>query len=152
MLGEFEEAAGRLQPARRHYAQALAIEEDLLRDGAGYDAGVTLNAANHGDPGDAVRYGRLAWRGAPSVSSADAYSWALYRAGRIDAASRLSEEAMRLGSRNPEFLFHAGMVASADGREAEAVRLLSALEAQSPRFNPLYAPEARAELRRLTSS
>jgi tetratricopeptide (TPR) repeat protein len=145
-LGEVEQAAGRLAAARRHYAQAGDLERQLLTQGSGYDAGVTLNEAEHGDPARAVGYGRRAWRTSPSVSSADAYSWALYRAGRIDAATRLSAEAMRLGSRDPEFLYHAGMIAKAGGRDARAERLLETLLEQAPRFSPLYAPRAERAL------
>ena len=145
-LGEVEQAAGRLAAARRHYAEGLAIERRLLTQGAGVDAGITLNEAEHGDPERAARLGRTAWTSAPSVSSADAYSWALHRAGRIAAASRLSAEAMRLGSRDPEFLYHAGMIARARGEDARAARLLGRLLDQSPRFSALYAPRARQAL------
>jgi tetratricopeptide (TPR) repeat protein len=148
-LGELEQAAGRLAAARRHYAQASELEREGLKEGSGYDAGVTLNEAEHGDPTVAVGYGRRAWRSAPSVSSADAYSWALYRAGRIEAATRLSAESMRLGSRDPEFRYHAGMIAKAAGDEERATRHLSTLLEQSPRFNPLYAPRAIRALERL---
>jgi tetratricopeptide (TPR) repeat protein len=146
-LGELEQAAGRQVAAERHYRQALAIEQDLLAEGAGIDAGITLNEAEHGDPERAVRLGRTAWTSAPSVSSADAYSWALYRADRIDAAARLSAEAMRLGSRDPEFLYHAGMIARARGDRARAARLLGRLLEQAPHFSALYAPRAREALR-----
>jgi tetratricopeptide (TPR) repeat protein len=148
-LGEVEQAAGRLTAARGHYAQASALEKEGLRQGAGYDAGVTLNEAEHGDAARAVAYGRRAWRSSPSVSSADAYSWALYRARRIDAATRLSAEAMRLGSRDPDFLYHAGMIAKAAGSDARARQLLSRLLEQAPRFNPLYAPRAERALKGL---
>jgi tetratricopeptide (TPR) repeat protein len=150
-LGELEQAAGRLAVARRHYAQASELEAEGLREGSGHDAGVTLNEAEHGDPAVAVEYGSRAWRSAPSVSSADAYSWALYRAGRIDAATRLSAEAMRLGSRDPEFLYHAGMIAKAAGAYDRARQLLSSLLAQAPRFNPLYAPRAKQALAAVSS-
>jgi tetratricopeptide (TPR) repeat protein len=145
-LGEVEQAAGRLAAARRHYAQASELEAEALREGSGYDAGVTLNEAEHGDPAIAVDYGRRAWRSAPSVSSADGYSWALYRADRIDAAERLSAEAMRLGSRDPEFLYHAGMIAEAAREEGRARQLLTALLDQAPRFSALYAPRAERAL------
>jgi tetratricopeptide (TPR) repeat protein len=148
-LGEVEQAAGRHEAARRHYSRASEIEARLLADGGGYDAGVTLNEAEHGDSAQAVTYGRRAWRTAPSVSSADAYSWALYRDGRVEAAARLSAEAMRLDSRNPEFLYHAGMIARAHGDDARAARHLTALLEQAPRFSPLYAPRARQALRSL---
>ena len=150
-LGEVERAAGRLDAANRHYARASEIEARSLADGGGYDAGVTLNEAEH-DSSQAVVYGRRAWRSAPSVSSADAYSWALYRDGRIAAAGRMSREAMRLGSRNPRFLYRAGMIARARGEDARAVSLLSTLLDQAPRFSPLYAPRARQALQALQAA
>jgi tetratricopeptide (TPR) repeat protein len=148
-LGEVEEAAGRLEAARRHYAAAATRERRLLEQGSNVDAGLTLFEAEHGKPARAVALGRRAWSAAPSVSSADAYSWALYRAGRIEAAERLSAEAMRLGSRDPEFLYHAGMIARRAGRLDSARRFLGTLVAQAPRWSPLYAPRARRALREL---
>ncbi len=148
-LGEVEEAAGRLAAARRHYAAAAAIEEGLLRNGSNADAGVTLSFAEHGDPARAVELGRRAWRTAPSVSAADAYSLALLQAGRVEAASRISAEAMRLGSRDPEFLYHAGLIARADGRLGQARQLLGTLVAQNPSFSPLYGSHAQQVLTRL---
>jgi tetratricopeptide (TPR) repeat protein len=148
-LGEVEQAAGRLAIARRHYARASELERQGLADGAGYDAGVTLNEAEHGDPATAVEYGRRAWRSAPSVSSADAYSWALYRAERIEAAERLSAEAMRIGTHDPDFLYRAGMIAKAAGEDGRARELLSALLDQAPRFNALYVPRAERALEKL---
>jgi hypothetical protein len=49
---------------------------------------------------------------------------------------------MRLGSRDPLFLYHAGMVALRADRAKRAHGLLSELVRQSPRFNPLYGPRA----------
>jgi tetratricopeptide (TPR) repeat protein len=145
-LAEAEQAAGRLDAARRHYAAAGARERRLLALGSNVDAGLTLFEADHGDASRAVSYGRGAWRNSPSVSSADAYSWALYRAGRIEAASRLSAEAMRLGSREPEFLFHAGMIARRAGETDRARRLLTTLLDQAPQWSPLHAPRASSAL------
>jgi len=148
-LAEVEQAAGLTTAARRHYAASGERERELLASGSHVDAGVTLFEAEHGRPARAVRLGRRAWRAAPSVSAADAYSWALHRAGRSRAASRLSAEAMKLGSRDPHFLYHAGMIARANGRPGEARRLLGRLVEQSPRFSPLYGPRAEAALREL---
>ncbi len=145
-LGETEQAAGRAAAARRDYA-LVSAEVNLLRaNGVNTDVDLALFEANHGSSRQAVAFGRRAWRQAPSVRSADAYSWALHKAGRIGPATRFSEEAMRLGSRDPSFLYHAGMIARRAGRSGQAHRLLGALVAQSPRFSPLYAPPARRAL------
>jgi tetratricopeptide (TPR) repeat protein len=147
-LGEVEQAAGLGRAARRHYAAAGELERALLAAGSKADAGVTLFEAEHGRAARAVRLGRRAWRSAPSVSAADAYSWALHRAGRSRAASRLSAEAMKLGSRDPEFLYHAGMIAKRAGRAGDARELLGRLVKAHPNFSPLYAPRAERALRK----
>jgi tetratricopeptide (TPR) repeat protein len=145
-LGETEQAAGRGAAAERDYGLVDA-EANLLRaNGVNTDVDLALFEANHGDPDKAVVLGRRAWRQAPSVRSADAYSWALYRAGRIGPASRFSREAMRLGSRDPSFLYHAGMIARGAGSVGKAGRLLAGLVDQSPRFSPVYAPRAQRAL------
>jgi tetratricopeptide (TPR) repeat protein len=145
-LGETEQAAGRPAAAKRDYALVGAEVKLLHANGVNTDVDLALYEANHGSSARAVSFGRRAWRQAPSVRSADAYSWALYRAGRMAPATRFSAEAMRLGSRDPSFLYHAGMIALRAGRSEQARRLLGALVAQSPRFSPLYGPRAERAL------
>jgi hypothetical protein len=148
-LGEAEQAAGRGEAARRDYGLVGAEVRLLRANGVNTDVDLALFEANHGSAERAVALGRRAWAQAPSVRSADAYSWALYRAGRIGAAARFSAEAMRLGSRDPGFLYHAGMIARGAGRDDDARRLLGRLEAQSPRFSPLYGPRVHRTLEAL---
>jgi tetratricopeptide (TPR) repeat protein len=148
-LGQTAEAAGRGLEAERAYAQVAAEARSLAAVDLIPDPDLTVFEADHGSPGKAVILGRRTMEAAPSVRSADALSWALHRAGRHDAASRISAKAMRLGSRDPYFLFHAGMIARASGDRGEARRLLGTLVAQSPRFNPLYGPQAKRALRSL---
>jgi tetratricopeptide (TPR) repeat protein len=148
-LGETQEAAGQMAAARATYA-LVGVEVRLLRaNGVNTDVDLALFEANHGSAARAVALGRRAWQEAPSVRSADAYSWALSRAGRDAAALRFSAEAMKLGSRDPSFLYHAGIVAQRAGRLDAARRFLSRLVAQSPRFNPLYGPRAQRALEEL---
>jgi tetratricopeptide (TPR) repeat protein len=145
-LGETEQAAGLTAAARRDY-RLVGVETRLLRaNGVNTDAELALFEADHGDPAQAVDLAARAWAAAPSVRSADAYSWALSAAGRDAEAVRMSEQAMRLGSRDPSFLYHAGMVALRAGHPEGARAFLSLLVAQSPRFNPLYGPRARRAL------
>ena len=145
-LGDTEQAAGMTGAARRDY-RLVGVETRLLQaNGVNTDAELALFQADHGDPAEAVELGARAWAAAPSVRSADAYSWALSRAGRDRAALAMSARAMRLGSRDPSFLFHAGMVALRADRPERARAFLTQLVEQSPRFNPLYGPRARRAL------
>jgi tetratricopeptide (TPR) repeat protein len=148
-LGDAEAAAGMTAAARRDYA-LVGVETRLLHaNGVNTDVDLALFQANHGSAAKAVLLGRRAFEAAPSVRSADAYAWALAKAGRIKPAALYSRRAMRLGSRDPSFLFHAGMIARRAGRLGEARALLGRLVAQSPRFSPLYGPQAQRALRKI---
>jgi tetratricopeptide (TPR) repeat protein len=145
-LAETEQAAGAMDAARRDFALVEAQARLLGAQGVNTDVELALYEADHGDPRRGVVLGQDAWRRAPSVRSADAYSWALFRAGRLDAASKFSRRAMRLGSRDPSFLYHAGIIARATGRNGAARDYLGTLVRQSPRFHPLYGPRAQRAL------
>lgn len=148
-LGETEQAAGRVAAANATY-ELVGVEAKLLRaNGVNTDVELALFGANHGSAAEAVVLGRRAWRQAPSVRSADAYAWALSRAGHDAAALQYSAEAMKLGSRDPSFLYHAGLIAKRAGRAAQARAHLSQLVEQSPRFSPLYGPRAQRVLEAL---
>jgi tetratricopeptide (TPR) repeat protein len=145
-LGETEQAAGMISAARREY-QLVGAETRLLQaNGVNTDTELALFEADHGDPAQAVDLGARGWAAAPSVRSADAYSWALSSAGRDREALAMSAQAMRLGSRDPSFLYHAGMVALRAGEAERARAFLSRLVEQSPRFNALFGPRAQRAL------
>ena len=81
------------------------------------------------------------------MRSADALGWALTRAGRADGrACAGRRRALALGSRDPLFLYHAGIAARAAGRPDLARRWLARALADNPRFSPLHAPRARRAL------
>jgi tetratricopeptide (TPR) repeat protein len=146
LLGEAEEAAGDRAAASRAYEASRDAFEAEAAQGANTSTERALFEAGHGDPATAVELGRRAWRYTPSVRAADAYSWALSSAGRDRQALRMSSRAMSLGSRDPVFLYHAGMVALRAGRSERAHAFLARLVAQSPDFNPLYGPRAQRAL------
>jgi hypothetical protein len=83
------------------------------------------------------------------VRSADALGWALTRAGDPEAGLVWARRALRLGSRDPNFLFHAGVAAFGARQYALARRYLSLTLANNTRFSPLYGPQAARLLGRL---
>lgn len=149
LLGEAEEAAGHPLAASRAYRKASAAFDAEETQGARTATERAVFEAEHGAPAIAVELGRRAWRYAPSVRAADAYSWALTAAGNDEAALRFSERAMRLGSRDPNFLYHAGIVAFRSGRSDRARAFLTRLTVQDPDFSPLYGPRAMRALKAL---
>ena len=131
-LGEAELAAGRAGAARRDLALVGAEERLLQANGVNTDVDLALYEASHGSSQRAVLLARRAYAAAPSVRSADALGWALTRAGHPASGLRFARRALMLGSRDPLFLYHAGIAARGAGRVPEARRYLSV----SVRLNP----------------
>jgi Flp pilus assembly protein TadD len=96
-----------------------------------------------------VSRAEAAWEERPSLAAADVYAWALYRAGRFSEAREYASQALHTGTREPLYLFHAGMIAAALGDQANAQKLLSEALALNPWFHPVHAGEARQQLRLL---
>ena len=105
--------------------------------------------ADHGSSTRALGMARRIYAAGPSVQSADALGWALTRAGRPAAGLRFAREALRLGSRDRLFLYHAGMAARAAGETAAARRFLTRALRGQPAFSPLHMERARRALRTL---
>ena len=100
-----------------------------------------------GSPARAVALGRDVWRQAPSVRSADALGWALTRSGRPAAGLRWAQRALRLGSRDPLFRFHAGIAARQAGRSRQAARDLRSAELGRALLSPADARRLEGVLR-----
>jgi tetratricopeptide (TPR) repeat protein len=148
-LGETELAAGLRAAALRDFELVRAEQRLLGASGVNTDAELAVFEADHGDRRRALRLGRRGHAAAPSVRSADALGWALTRAGRPHEGLAYARRALRLGSRDPLFLHHAGMAARAAGEPAMARAYLTRALAANPRFSPLHAPAARRALRGL---
>ena len=80
------------------------------------------------------------------MRSADALGWALTRSGKPRQGLAWGRRALALGSRDPLFLFHAGISARDAGRRDLARAWLARSLADNPRFSPLWAPRARRAL------
>jgi tetratricopeptide (TPR) repeat protein len=147
LLGDTELAAGRARAAREDLALVGAEQRLLAAGGVNTDTEIALFEADHGSPARAVLLARRSWANAPSVRSADALGWALTAAGRPRAGLVWARRALRLGSRDPMFLYHAGMTARAAGKPAQGRMWLGRAVALNPHFSPLYAPRAERALR-----
>ncbi len=150
-LGETQEAAGLDIDAARSYELARAIQRLFQGNGVNVDLDLALFEANHGDAGTAVDLARRAYEATPNIKAADALAWALYKAGRYDEARTRADEALRLGTPYGQFLFHAGMIAKAQGDIDGARSYLSRAVESDPYFSPLYGPAAAEALRDLTA-
>ena len=150
-LGELYESAGNHRAASRQFALVRAMNRLYEANGVTPDVEVTLFLADHGSPARALSLAKHQYGSRSSVGVADAYAWALHAAGRDRRAWRLSHQALRLGTRDALFHFHAGMIARSLGRLDDARRHIGMALRINPHFSFLYASEARRVWRELRS-
>ena len=146
LLLEAELADGRYAAARKEIGSIRENQALERSRGVNTDAELAIFEADHGSATRAVELGRSAVRKAPSVSSADAYGWALTAAGRGERALRWAKQALRTNWRDPLVRYHAGMAAKLAGERALARRWLSQALALNPSFSTLHAPRAQRAL------
>lgn len=106
----------------------------------------TFDADHDRNVAEAVRLAGSELRVRKDVFGYDTYAWALLKAGRVAEARDASDHALALGTHDPRMLYHAGMIAKAQGDAVRARALLRRALALSPHFDPLQAPRARAAL------
>jgi tetratricopeptide (TPR) repeat protein len=145
-LGEAQEANGDATAAKQSYDLARAETQLFVAAGVDVDLELALFEADHGDPAKALDLAEAAYRTRHTVRTADALAWAYHRSGRPADAARLSAEALRLGSRDPLLLYHAGIIARDAGDTADARTDLTAALDLDPGFSAVGATAARQAL------
>ena len=123
-LGEARDAAGLDGAAEDAYDLARFQTRLFQASGMIVDLESALFEADHGDATEALALAEVAYTNQPNVKAADALAWALYKNGRLDDAERRMTEALRIGTRDPWLLYHAGVIANAAGRMDDARRYL----------------------------
>jgi hypothetical protein len=82
----------------------------------------------------------------------DALALAYFRIGRLDAAAKAAERALRTGSRDARLLYHAAAIDHAPGRDEHARLLMSRLPGGTAVLEPAIAAGVRALSRELDTS
>jgi tetratricopeptide (TPR) repeat protein len=139
-IGEFDLA--------REQENLLGVIQQLYEaNGVDMDLEIALFNADRGiDLEKTLEKTRQAYARRPGVYGADVLAWVLYQTGRYEEAAIYSRQALKLGSRQALFLFHAGMIDYRLGNVDQAESYLrQALEA-NPYFSIRYAPEAERML------
>ncbi|MGE0227593.1 MAG: tetratricopeptide repeat protein [Dehalococcoidia bacterium] len=149
-LGDVYTASGRTAEAASQYALVDAIDQLYRASGVNTDLQTALFLADQDrDLDRSLRAARAAAEDRPGVASADALAWTLYKSGHLEEARAHAEEALRLGTQQPLYLYHAGMIAAAQGDASVARDYLGRALAINPRFHVLHAQEAAAMLKQL---
>jgi len=85
------------------------------------------------------------------VYTYDALSWTLYKNGRPEEAQQAVAKALQFGTQEPAFYYHAGLIAAALDKRAEAAKYLERALALNPHFDVRQAEIAENTLRSLQS-
>jgi tetratricopeptide (TPR) repeat protein len=146
-LGELLEAGGDMAGAEEQYELVELIQRLNASAGMDVDLEMALFGSDHGtDKAAALAQAEAVYAKRSTIYAADVLAWALYHNGRAGEARVYMEEALRLGTRDARLYYHAGMIALAQGEQAEAREYLARALAINPYFSPLEAARATVAL------
>jgi tetratricopeptide (TPR) repeat protein len=149
-LGDVYAEMGEKVKAEEQYDLVKSMDKLLRANGVDTDLEIALFNADHDiDLQPSLAKARAAYDARPSIHAADALAWTLYKTGNYKEAQKYSSEAMRLGTRDPLKLFHAGMISKALGEKEQAHAYLQQAVDLNPHFSLLYADEAADSLKTL---
>lgn len=145
-LGDLYAKLGRGDEAKQQYEQVEFIEK-MGATGGTYSRQLALFWADHDvrlDEALAVAESERAAR--KDVYTFDVLAWCLYKKGRFEEAQAAMNEALRLGTRDPRLLYHAGMIKLSTGDKAKGADYLKQALAINPTFDILQAKVATEKL------
>jgi len=149
-LGDLYAVTGDTRQARQTYDLARAEISLYQANGVDLDAELALFELDHaGDLAAAAASAEQAMRDRPSVVTEDTVAWARYRRGDVQGAVQASRDALRLGTRDALFHYHAGVIEEAAGMSSAARTEFATALAINPHFSLLYTQDATARLRAL---
>jgi tetratricopeptide (TPR) repeat protein len=143
-LGDLLRISGRTLEAEKQDALIGAIQRLLVANGVKTDLETALFDVDHAvDLPHALDLARRAQADRPSIDGDDVLAWALARNGRCMEAMRLSDRALRLGTKDALKFFHHAAIERCVGRRSEARTWARWALALNPHFSLLWAPVAR---------
>lgn len=151
-LGDLYRLTGDRENAQRQFDLVRAEAKLFRANGVNVDLELALFDSDHGDPAAGLQAARAEWGRRHSILVADARAWALYANGEYRAAAGFEHKAMKLGTQNALFFFHAGMIQLRLGHRDVARTFLQQAVAINPHFSIQHAGEARDALDRLGGS
>ena len=149
-LGDVYAAMGERVKAEEQYDLVRNMDKLLRANGVDTDLEIALFNADHDiDLRMSLEKARAAYEARPSIHAADTLAWTLYKTGNYKEAREYSSEALKLETRDPLKLFHAGMISKALGEKEQTSTYLQQAVDLNPHFSLLYADEAAYTLKTL---
>ena len=150
-LEDLYEAAGKPEEARKQAARLAIIERMDQAAGFAANRNLALAYADHGrnlDHALAMIHEEMKTR--RDIYEQDALGWVLYQNKQYAEAKQASDKALELGTPEPGFYYHAGMISAALGDSASARKHLEHALLLNPNFDPKQAALARTALKEVT--
>jgi tetratricopeptide (TPR) repeat protein len=149
-LGDLYTRIGDIKDAASEYALVQFILHIFRINHVKYDIELAQFYADHNQHlSDALRLAESTAAIRHDVFTEDTLAWVLYKVGRYAGAMKAEKLALRLGTKEGLYYFHAGMIESKLGHIEGAQAYLSDALMVNPNFSLLYPPVARAEIHRL---
>jgi tetratricopeptide (TPR) repeat protein len=146
-LGDLYTREGRLEEAKRQYQLVEFIERSGSAQSRTWSRQLALFWADHDlRPEEALAAARAERQKRSDIYTCDALAWCLLKAGKAEEARAALLEALRLGTRDPRLLYHAGMIYHRLGDRTQAARYLEAALDIDPGFDVLQAEVAKRTL------
>lgn len=152
-LGDVYAEMGDRREAQEQYELVRVIDSLFRANGVNTDLEIALFYADHGlELETSLEKARSAYSARPSIHAADVLAWTLYKTGNYEEARRYASESLRLGTRDPLKLFHAGMISKALGKDDQAREYLRQAEDLNPQFSVLHADAVESALEELQAA
>jgi tetratricopeptide (TPR) repeat protein len=151
-LGDLYSLLGRQDDARKQYALVQVIHDANRAKGVQGNGELARFYADHDQNlAEAVSLAEAEYKSRPNVLAADTLAWCYYKRDRPEDAKKMIEKALKLGTPDAMFLFHAGMIHARLGDRVTAQEFLYRAVSLNPNFHPLYAKIATDTLAKLGS-
>lgn len=145
-IGDLYAKLGRADEAQKHYAAFESLEPENAAAENDMHHLVAYWTDHDKNLDEALALARKERARRQDIYTCDTLAWALYKKGMYEEAKAASDEALRLGTRDPRLLYHAGMIAYALGDRARGAEHLKQALALNPSFDVLQADAARRAL------
>jgi len=148
-LANLYERAGQKTEARRQLELIDVIDKMARAAGEKTNRNLALVFADQGrNLARALELATAELQVRGDVYTFDALAWALYSNRKFEQAGRAAQKALAFGTPEPGFYYHAGMISSALGNQADAQKYLERALSLNPHFDPNQAAVAEAALRK----
>lgn len=141
---------GKPDEARKQAEMVDMIDKMEQSSGLNVNRNLAMAYADHDcklDRALALVEGELSGR--RDIYTYDALAWTLYKNKKYAEADKAKEKALELGTPEPGFYYHAGMIERALGQTGQARKHLEKALALNARFDPRQAPLAQTALREI---